>query len=338
MNNEERRKTLIEFILRNQGCTKADIEKSNIPISRKTIFKLIDELKEDGLVEERWEKPNSREHKLFVMENNLTVRVTFELEEFEKPYRGLLKRLKERSNKIDFSAIAAELNIKEMDPKLWSATEFERYLEYDDKVVSEVERISKLKTKLGHEFRRKSQSNIVDRNTENEITSFRNEVKLVLKKLENSGNFFSSMGPILIFKILIYAYSCRGTLIWPQIIKDKQTLSKLYTIVYTKIAEIQLHLTEFLRSFDKVFGGIEDAMTEVAIKQYFSSIDMKDFLSVWFTYCELIHAHKEIQDIVESLIWITKEIEEHGDYNSGLSEGLDECSSLPTLMSIMWRE
>ena len=338
MDNEERRKTLIEFILRNQGCTKADIEKANIPISRKTIFKVIDELKEDGLVEEKWEKPNSREHKLFVREDNLIVRVTSELEEFEKSYRGLLKKLKERSNKIDFSAIAAELNIKEMDPKLWSATEFERYLEYDTK-VSEVKRISKLRAKLAHELaRRKSQSNIVDRNTENEITSFRNEVKLVLKKLENSGNFFSSMGPILIFKIVIYAYSCRGTLIWPQIIKDKQTLSKLYSIVYTKIAEIQLHLTEFLRSFDKVFGGIEDAMTSFAIKQYFSSIDMKDFLSVWFTYCELIYAHKEIQDILESLIRITKEIEEHGDYDSGLSEGLDEYSSLPTLRSIMGRE
>jgi hypothetical protein len=65
---------------------------------------------------------------------------------------------------------------------------------------------------------------------------------------------------------------------------------------------------------------------------------MKDFISVWFTYCELIHATKEIPDILESLIKITKEIEEHGDYNSGLSEGLDEYSSLLTIRSIMWRE
>ena len=299
MDNQERRKVLINFILRNQGCTKADIEKSKdaIPISRKTIFKLIDELEEDGIVNEIMEKPNSREHKLFVIKDNLTVRVTSELEEL-----------------------------------------FERYLKYDDK-VSKVERISKLRTELTHELAsRKSQSNIVDRNTENEITSFRDEVKLVLKKLDNSGNVFSSIGPILIFKILMYAYSCRSTLIWPQIIKDKQTLSKLYSIVYTKIAEIQLHLTEFLRHFDKVFGGIEDAMRRFAIQQYFSSQDMKDFISVWFTYCELIHATKEIQDILESLIRITKEIEEHGDYNSGLSEGLDEYSNLPTIRSIMWRE
>jgi hypothetical protein len=34
-----------------------------------------------------------------------------------------------------------------------------------------------------------------------------------------------------------------------------------------------LNLTEFLRHFDKVFGGIEDAMTRFAIKQYFSSQD-----------------------------------------------------------------
>src|SRR5689334_10761409 len=56
---------------------------------------------------------------------------------------------------------------------------------------------------------------------------------------------------------------------------------------------------------------------------------MKDFISVWFTYCELIYTHKEIQDIVESQIRITKEIQVHGHYKFGLSEGLDECSSFP---------
>ena len=339
MDNQERRKKLFGFILRNQGCTKADIEKANISISRKTIFKVIDDLKEDGIVEEIQENPNSREHKLFVNVDNPLVRVTSELEEFEKAYKALLKKLKESNNKIDFSAIAAELHIKGMDPSLWSAAEFERYLEYDSEKVSQLRRASKLRTELAQVLdRRKVQSNIVDSKTENEITSLRTELKVVLQKLENLGISLSVVGVILILKTLIYAYSSRSTLIWPQIIKDKQTLSKLYSIVYTKIAELQLHLTEFLRSFDKVFGEIEVGITRFTIHQYFSTQDMTDFISLWFTYCELIYASKEIQAILKSLIRITKEVEEHGDYNFGLSEILDKCSSLPTMRSITERE
>jgi hypothetical protein len=336
MDNQERRKILIDFILHNQGCTKADIEKA-LPISRKTIFRLIDELKEDEIVEEIQEKPNSREHKLFVKKDNPLIRVTSELEQFEKAYLQLLIKLKESTNKEDFSAIAAELYIKKMKPSLWSVSEFERYLEYDSKKVSEVKRASDLRTELVQELdRRKAQSNIVDINTVNKITSLKNELKLVLQKLENPGITLSVVGPILILKTLIYINSCRSTIIWPQIIKDKKTLKKLYSIVYAKIAEIQICLTRFLRSFDKLFTKIEDTITKYAVYKYFSSENMMDFISLdWFTYYELTDAHIEIQAILKTITRMTKEIEQHGGYSFGLSERLDEISSLPTMRLIM---
>lgn len=198
-------------------------------------------------------------------------------------------------------------------------------------------RASDLRTALVQELdRRKAQSNIVDINTENKITSLKNELKLVLQKLENPGITLSVVGPILILKTLVYANSCRSTIIWPQIIKDKQTLKKLYFIVYTKIAEIQLHLTRFLRSFDKLFAKIEDAITKYAVYKYFSSDNMMDFISLdWFTYYELTDARIEILAVLKSMTWMTKEIEEHGGYNFGLSERLDEISSLPTMRLII---
>ena len=137
----------------------------------------------------------------------------------------------------------------------------------------------------------------------------------------------STRGPILIFKILIYAYSCRSTVIWPQIIKDKQTLKKLYSIVYIKIAEIQFHLTEFLRSFDKLFGGRGDSITKFIVNEYFGIQEIEDFISLkWLTDYEIIHMYKEVESVLNSITKITSEIEQYGDFNFGLLEHLNERS------------
>ena len=77
-------------------------------------------------------------------------------------------------------------------------------------------------------------------------------------------------------------------------------------------------------------------MTKFLVSKYFSSDNMMDFISPdWFTYYELTDARIEILSILKSITWMTKEIEEHGGYNFGLSERLDEISSLPTMRLIM---
>ena len=85
------------------------------------------------------EKLNSREHKLFVKKNNPLVLVTSELEEFEKAYMQLLNKLKEKSKKVDFSEIASQLGIKEINPSKWSESEVSRYLQSGDEKVKELE-------------------------------------------------------------------------------------------------------------------------------------------------------------------------------------------------------
>ena len=81
---------------------------------------------------------------------------------------------------------------------------------------------------------------------------------------------------------------------------------------------------------------IEDTITKYAVYKYFSSENMMDFISLdWFTYYELTDAHIEIQAILKTITRMTKEIEQHGGYSFGLSERLDEISSLPTMRLIM---
>jgi hypothetical protein len=53
---------------------------------------------------------------------------------------------------------------------------------------------------------------------------------------------------IEVLELLIEIFTYRGTLAWPTKVYDKRTLQKLYSIVYTKIADIQLRstLTNFI--------------------------------------------------------------------------------------------
>lgn len=331
MDNQERRKILIDFILHNQGCTKADIEKA-LPISRKTIFRLIDEQEEDGIVEEIQEKPNSREHKLFVKKDNPLVIVISELEEFEKLYIQLLKKLNEKIKNIDFSAIASELGIKEADPSKWSESEISHYFqhsreeweEFNNKLRKLRIRICKIKIK-SEAISKQTMADSVDGPVHNELVSVENEISFLEQKVQNYEFIHSVKAPILIFNILIYAYSFRSTFIWPQIIKDKQTRKNLYSIVYTKIAEIQFHLTEFLRSYDKLLGGGTSIMKFIA-KKYFGMQQDKDITSLKLLVNNQI-VYKEIKYILNSLIRITNEIEEHGGYNFRLLKILDKSSN-----------
>jgi hypothetical protein len=93
MNNDERKKVIIDYISVHQGCTREQIDrqKDEVPISRVKIFRLVDELVKDNSVIKVQERVNSRNHKLYVNSNNLLVSVPRELDEFELNYMNLIK-------------------------------------------------------------------------------------------------------------------------------------------------------------------------------------------------------------------------------------------------------
>jgi hypothetical protein len=102
LNDKERRKVIIDFIIQNQGCTKEKVVKNvNHLISRKPVFTLLYELKKQGIVRDEKRKPNSRDYNLYVDSDNPLVYVYKELDEFENMFLGLLTKALSVYNKIN---------------------------------------------------------------------------------------------------------------------------------------------------------------------------------------------------------------------------------------------
>jgi hypothetical protein len=92
----DRQRIIIEFIRSNPYCNAEDVVQGvKNDISRVTVFKTLDKLKESGAVQrylENNQKRNAREHKLFVDESNPLVSVRLELEKFESAYFDLFNK------------------------------------------------------------------------------------------------------------------------------------------------------------------------------------------------------------------------------------------------------
>jgi hypothetical protein len=56
------------------------------------------------------------------------------------------------------------------------------------------------------------------------------------------------LAPFLLLRIIIDSYVVHATLVWPHKIKDKQSLAKTYTVIFGKLASMQLLLSKFLLS------------------------------------------------------------------------------------------
>jgi hypothetical protein len=54
--------------------------------------------------------------------------------------------------------------------------------------------------------------------------------------------------PLQIFHEMVNVYTAYSILLWPKKIQDKDTLRELYTVVFTKIANMQVRTVEILRS------------------------------------------------------------------------------------------
>jgi hypothetical protein len=93
MTSTERENEIIKYIRANQGCTKADITRElQEIISKKTVYKIVDEKIKKNIIETRKQKKNSRDIKLFVREDNPAVIVPPQLEEIEIAFNNLLSK------------------------------------------------------------------------------------------------------------------------------------------------------------------------------------------------------------------------------------------------------
>ena len=111
IDDNARRQLILEFVSNNQYCnkqyiveyfdpnerkSKRNIRRSKINISKKTIYRIIHELVNDGLLIEEKERSNSREWKLHVDTSNPVLSVPIELDQFETNYLALLDEVKKK--------------------------------------------------------------------------------------------------------------------------------------------------------------------------------------------------------------------------------------------------
>jgi hypothetical protein len=92
--NREREKIIVDYVSTHQGCTAQDIVNGVIDkISRIPVFNIISQLVNDGVL--RDDKINRRDHRYFVVENNLLVTVPKDLDEFARNFYYILDKVQD---------------------------------------------------------------------------------------------------------------------------------------------------------------------------------------------------------------------------------------------------
>jgi hypothetical protein len=247
-------------------------------ISRVTVYGTLKELLEDRRL--RDDSTNRRDHKLYVNTDNLLVSVPRELEKFEKAYLNLLHNSIKRINERDFSAVSKVVGIQELDPSKWNESEMVKYskfefekwkksLEIDRKKIDFLKRATDIQLQSLDRRRQllDKQDALLNKLYKKEISIFpTTELDELDSKIERENTILKiesirysydihefeisllTYGVVAIFYLLKDTLFYRSILIWSNTVHDKEILKKLYTIVYTGIANLQIHLAKFLGS------------------------------------------------------------------------------------------
>jgi hypothetical protein len=260
---EYRKQKVFQCVIANPGISKEGVVRGmKGDPSRITILNILDELKEDDLIVLRKDKPNSQIYRIYPNNKNALVSVSRELNDFEQAYVAFLKKSNERivakleSNYV--YEIGKNLGLKE--PFEWKEPHFHLWSKFAIKKLNEVsKRIEKryfTVEKLYETFRRydvKKESDSISESVRVPIRYYEcvrelREQFLILKKtLEDTYHFeiiILRTVPLWIFKTMLSIYLYRCTFIWTKKIQDKDTLTKLYVLLYKTIARIQLHISE----------------------------------------------------------------------------------------------
>jgi hypothetical protein len=114
MEDSEKRSLITAYIYNNPECNKQSVGK----LSRVPVHKTIEELCKDNVIIERRENQNSRDCKLSVNTGNLLFRVTKELDDFDKSFCVLLKRVSKEFDRLYIKNKEGSLDAKQMQPIL----------------------------------------------------------------------------------------------------------------------------------------------------------------------------------------------------------------------------
>src|SRR2546430_2864103 len=177
IDEQQRRQVVIDYISEHKGCTAEDIVKGQTIVGRGKVFRILPDLKKEGVVIPEQSAKNRRDIKLFLKDDHPFVSLPRELKEFKKYFYPLIDRA--------------------------------------------------IKLRIGY-------------SKERLFPSFD-----VLAKC------------LVIFFELMRMSNYRALLIWSRQIKDAETLSKLFKIFYSEMANLHLEVIEKFRPVLQE-NGLED--------------------------------------------------------------------------------
>jgi hypothetical protein len=196
MNEEKRRKIVIDFIDRHQGCTAEDIVKGQNRIGRVKVFRLLKDLKKENVILTDISQNNRRNKRLFLNETNPLVSFPKEIKEFKDHLYSLFEK--------------AQYHRPDWDPRHKGEV-------YPSDIL------------LGQCF------------------------SLFFEYL-NINNY-------------------RAFAIWPDIIEDNETLSKLYMLFYSEMTKLNLELR---KKFQPVSFGVSMKKRKIIAK----GMDREEYLTI----------------------------------------------------------
>ena len=337
---KERREKIIEYIRNHLGCKKNDLVKNlENEISRVTIFKITNELIKEKIIEER--SKNRRDLALYLNNDNPLLRLTKEIDQFEKAYMNLLDKSKERIEKKDFVTIANIVNLSSSNPQRWIDEDRVKFQEYEQKnirnyIISSDELI-KLNKKIKNRLSNEKTQNLLQLINTDEITS-KEKIPIVkrmdLETLKSKFNelrleimglkyYFSNLdqkewAKNFEFKIIIITLTqiffilsdilfSRLTFIWSKNIQDKDLLQRLSFLVSDKISKINLKLLEFINSIKALLAG-DEYMKEM-INNRFQSQSWSVRMSRYFY--KGLKMEKYIDEVINSILVLDEELKQY---------------------------
>jgi hypothetical protein len=279
MNEEQRRKKVIDFISEHQGCIAEDlVEGIKNDIGRGKIFHILENLKVEMIVTEVRAKPNSRNIKLYVDKDNPLVIVPKKLDEFKQLFMVFLKSIrKDIRSTVFMSNFHFKRFKKEMGKREGEKLSLDEIFEIFDMIRSD--RIDD------------------DASMDLEMLS------LNLSKFVRTVNILSRF---------IQTCIILSVFDWSPKIKDRDSLNRLLSIVYSEISNMQIETAQVV---NQAFQALE---FEIPISFDFSKVlrqamNVQNDLEEIFEYYRLMDLEDEVKPLIEYLSDMNNDLQQYQD-------------------------
>jgi predicted transcriptional regulator len=157
----------------------------------------------------------------------------------------------------------------------------------------------------------------------------------ILRDARNYEVVFLTFNAIYFFRLLTDIMFYRSVILWPKVIRDKETLHQIYSNVNSKIVEIQLQLSRFFESLKIGFVGSDPAQYVATAKYSIKERDLSFYLSAY----QVLGMQLEIQKVVDSLSNLHDEIKDFGLIERQHKYGsLEELNAFNTQLTKLLKE